>query len=451
MKLTIVKFPTGTGKTRAVLKDVRSKKGKLLVLVPNERVKERWMKDAKIMKLNKIIIKSHSKFSIPKGVTAVAIDEWHRLSESKSKKIGKRLLRSNTEETYLISATPVNPVLEDLNIEKDTEDESEKAICEAISKTVRKISCLLHEPHIDVEDVDATFEEILKMRFGRQIHFMNPNKASKWKRPDPYSLVSNIYLTLNDLHFKLPVAKEYASCNGKFSTIKKHQEYFIKKDSKSSFSYKYSNDHLFWEKNISKENTLNVLKNKYKFKHLKAYLEELPDKHVVIFCTHRGIARAVAHFLEHNLDKKRARKIFFGKNEDKFNGCKDYDQMILVATDAMSEGIDLHNQCQHLIHFELPWSPLRIMQRVGRLTRYKNGAVQKAYIHHIVSPYSTEEEIINRLVRRFEYLNKRGLIPGTHVGRLTDGELKKIVKGLIGLGSSEYLKAWLGHQTKQTA
>lgn len=42
---------------------------------------------------------------------------------------------------------------------------------------------------------------------------------------------------------------------------------------------------------------------------------------------------------------------------------------VLVTTDALSEGIDLHRYCRHLVHFELDPSPIRTVQRNGRLRR----------------------------------------------------------------------------------
>lgn len=42
----------------------------------------------------------------------------------------------------------------------------------------------------------------------------------------------------------------------------------------------------------------------------------------------------------------------------------------LVATEAAGEGIDLQHRCHTLIHVDLPWNPMRLHQRVGRLNRY---------------------------------------------------------------------------------
>lgn len=42
---------------------------------------------------------------------------------------------------------------------------------------------------------------------------------------------------------------------------------------------------------------------------------------------------------------------------------------VLVVTDKLSEGIDLHRHCRHLVHYELDPSPIRTVQRNGRLRR----------------------------------------------------------------------------------
>lgn len=46
------------------------------------------------------------------------------------------------------------------------------------------------------------------------------------------------------------------------------------------------------------------------------------------------------------------------------------DVRFLVSTEAAGEGIDLQENCNTLIHVDLPWNPMRLHQRVGRLSRY---------------------------------------------------------------------------------
>ena len=42
---------------------------------------------------------------------------------------------------------------------------------------------------------------------------------------------------------------------------------------------------------------------------------------------------------------------------------------ILLATDAGGEGLNLHHTCRVVINLELPWNPMRLEQRVGRVDR----------------------------------------------------------------------------------
>lgn len=55
---------------------------------------------------------------------------------------------------------------------------------------------------------------------------------------------------------------------------------------------------------------------------------------------------------------------------------------ILLATDAASEGIDLQNHCNYLVHIEVPWNPNVMEQRNGRIDRHG----QREKVVHIWHP-----------------------------------------------------------------
>ncbi len=51
-------------------------------------------------------------------------------------------------------------------------------------------------------------------------------------------------------------------------------------------------------------------------------------------------------------------------------GLADHPVRLLLTGDMAAEGVNLHRQCHHLIHFDLPWSLITIEQRNGRIDRY---------------------------------------------------------------------------------
>jgi len=51
-------------------------------------------------------------------------------------------------------------------------------------------------------------------------------------------------------------------------------------------------------------------------------------------------------------------------------GLRDEPVRLLFTGDLASEGVNLHQQCHQLIHYDLPWSLIRIEQRNGRIDRY---------------------------------------------------------------------------------
>ncbi len=50
--------------------------------------------------------------------------------------------------------------------------------------------------------------------------------------------------------------------------------------------------------------------------------------------------------------------------------CAQEDSIVLVSTDSLAEGLNLHQRCFHLIHLDLPYNPNRLEQRNGRIDRY---------------------------------------------------------------------------------
>ena len=76
----------------------------------------------------------------------------------------------------------------------------------------------------------------------------------------------------------------------------------------------------------------------------------------------------------------------------------------LIATEAAGEGIDLQKNCHILFHVDLPWNPMRLHQRVGRLNRY--GQKQKVIVRNFRNPDTVESRIWSKLNEKIEYINQ---------------------------------------------
>jgi len=73
---------------------------------------------------------------------------------------------------------------------------------------------------------------------------------------------------------------------------------------------------------------------------------------------------------------------------------------ILVATDCISEGMNLQHYAAQLIHYELPWNPNRLEQRNGRIDRYGQKRMDEVAIRTMVVEDSLEAGILQVLVRK---------------------------------------------------
>ena len=69
---------------------------------------------------------------------------------------------------------------------------------------------------------------------------------------------------------------------------------------------------------------------------------------------------------------------------------KDAPVRILLATDAASEGIDLQNHCNYMLHVEIPWNPIVLEQRNGRIDRHGQTADEVFIWHPVSSSYKDD-------------------------------------------------------------
>lgn len=74
------------------------------------------------------------------------------------------------------------------------------------------------------------------------------------------------------------------------------------------------------------------------------------------------------------------------------------ERRLLLATDAASEGLNLQQRCRLVVHLEVPWTPARIEQRVGRVDRIG----QSRTVHQLllVAAGTVEESRVSNVAQR---------------------------------------------------
>lgn len=80
-------------------------------------------------------------------------------------------------------------------------------------------------------------------------------------------------------------------------------------------------------------------------------------------------------------------------------------QAIMLATDCISEGINLQHACNQIIHYELPWNPNRLEQRNGRVDRFGQPR-EEVVIRTLVMNESLDATILAVLVEKAKQIRK---------------------------------------------
>jgi superfamily II DNA or RNA helicase len=109
-------------------------------------------------------------------------------------------------------------------------------------------------------------------------------------------------------------------------------------------------------------------------------LEEWIEKgfNPVVFCRYIETAKYVGKHLEAPLRKKHPKldlRVVTSEDPDdvrkeRIAGMTGDKPRVLVATDCLSEGINLQEQFTGVLHYDLPWNPNRLEQREGRVDRF---------------------------------------------------------------------------------
>ena len=137
---------------------------------------------------------------------------------------------------------------------------------------------------------------------------------------------------------------------------------------------------------------------------LRAIHADEPEEKVIVFSEYTATIEWLAEFLgrhgyadrivtfdgELSAPKRRAALARF----------EHPDVLLLLSTDAASEGLNLQEHCRRVIHYELPFNPNRMLQRQGRVDRY--GQTRACRFGFLYAKDTYEGEVLARLFTKIE-------------------------------------------------
>lgn len=126
-------------------------------------------------------------------------------------------------------------------------------------------------------------------------------------------------------------------------------------------------------------------------------VQRINDK-VIIFTEYRATQFYLQWFLkQHGISSVPFRGGFKRGKKDWMRDLFKNKAQVLIATEAGGEGINLQF-CNHMINYDLPWNPMRLEQRIGRIHRL--GQQEDVYIYNFTTKNTVEEHIIHLLYEK---------------------------------------------------
>jgi len=132
---------------------------------------------------------------------------------------------------------------------------------------------------------------------------------------------------------------------------------------------------------------------------VKEKLKNEPNRKVVVFTEFADTAQYVFDHIKTKVkvfkysssDSSEANKAIIRDNFDAGNPVQKDDYDVLIATDAISEGFNLH-RAGIVFNYDIPYNPTRVIQRVGRINRINKKVFDELFIYNYFPTATGEKE-----------------------------------------------------------
>lgn len=165
---------------------------------------------------------------------------------------------------------------------------------------------------------------------------------------------------------------------------------------------------------------------------IKEWLKE--EYQPIIFCKYIATAKYVGKILKEQLPRKVDVQVITSELADEQRKEKiesmEADNKVLVATECLSEGINLQDHFTAVLHYDLPWNPNRIEQRDGRIDRFGQTADKvKSYLLW-GQDNPIDETVLKVLIRKVRDIQK-AIGVSIPLGEDSESIMDEVLKGVL--------------------
>lgn len=196
-------------------------------------------------------------------------------------------------------------------------------------------------------------------------------------------------------------------------------------------------------------------------RHLKGLIAE--GYHPIVFCRYIPTAEYLAEQLDGKLGRKtriaavtgtlspqqRLERIEQLAAEAAENGDDPAARRVLIATDCLSEGVNLQHHFDAVVHYDLAWNPTRHDQREGRVDRYGQKRDQVRVVTMYGEDNGIDGKVLEVLFKKHRQIKKDLGISVSVPDETASGVTDAVVEWLLlhgRQGSQESLFEMDGHQ-----
>jgi hypothetical protein len=161
---------------------------------------------------------------------------------------------------------------------------------------------------------------------------------------------------------------------------------------------------------------------------------------VIVFTEYRDTLQAIAAHVAH---VRRTTTLHGGQTPQERRAAIDAFTSgaadLLLATDAGAEGLNLQGRCRLVVNLELPWNPLRLEQRIGRVDRI--GQARTVHAVNLLANNTAERTVLARLLRRLDRVHASEIEIAASIIDQSPLPLREVVAAIEGHTETVDLKA----------